>query len=255
MKEIREFTAIAWPLTVRLFSFKWVTAGEWRIRWKPLPSLTCWLIRLVTRLLCRLELGSLTQVPVDGPLILVSNHIGSLEVPLLYAHLHPRRVIGLAKVETWDNRFMAWLFDLFAAIPIRRGEADMEAIRRSLAVLAEGNILAIAPEGTRSRHGKLLRGQPGVVTLALRAGSPVLPIVHWGVEKFGENLKHLKRTDFHVRVGKPFHLDVRGERVSGEVRQAVVDEIMYQIAALLPEEYRGEYADCNPPPSKYLRFA
>jgi 1-acyl-sn-glycerol-3-phosphate acyltransferase len=255
MKELREFTATAWPFTVRLFSFKWMNTDERRIRWKPLPSLTCWLIRLVTRLLCRIELGSLAQVPVQGPLVLVSNHIGSLEVPLFYAHLQPRRLFGLAKVETWDNRFMGWLFDLFEAIPIRRGEADMEAIRSSLAVLADGNILAIAPEGTRSRHGKLLRGQPGVVTLALRSGAPVLPIVHWGVEKFGENLKRLRRTDFHIRVGKPFYLDARGERVGGEVRRAMVDEIMYQIAALMPEEYRSEYVDCNPPPQKYLRFA
>jgi 1-acyl-sn-glycerol-3-phosphate acyltransferase len=174
---------------------------------------------------------------------------------LLYAHLHPRRIIGLAKVETWDNRFMGWLFDLFETIPIRRGEVDMEAVHRSLAVLADKNILAIAPEGTRSRNGKLLRGQPGVVTLALRAGVPVLPIVHWGVEKFGKNLKRLRRTDFHIRVGKPFYLDSGGERVGGEVRQAMVNEIMFQMAALMPEEYRGEYADCNPPPQKYLRFA
>ncbi len=244
MREIRQFRAFAMPFAERLFSFQW----------KPLPRLTCWLIRMITRLLCRIELDNLAQVPLQGPLILVSNHIGSLEVPLLYAHLRPRRVIGLAKTETWDNRFMAWLFDLFEAIPIRRGEADLEAVRRSLTVLADGDILAIAPEGTRSRHGKLLRGQPGVVTLALRSGTPILPIAHWGVEKFSQNLKHLRRTDFHIRVGQPFYLDTGGERVGGEVRQAMVDEVMYQLAALMPEEYCGEYADCNPPPQKYLRF-
>ena len=149
---------------------------------------------------------------------------------------------------------MGWLFDLFEAIPIRRGEVDMDAVRRSLAVLADGNILAIAPEGTRSRNGRLLRGQPGVVTLALRAGVPILPIAHWGVEKFGGNLKRLRRTDFHIRVGKPFYLDSGGERVGGEVRQAMVDEIMFQMAALMPEEYRGEYSENDPPQQKYLRF-
>ena len=245
MREIRQLRAFSLPYAERLFSF----------RWRPIPRLTCWLIRAITRLLCRIELDHLAQVPAQGPLILVTNHIGSLEVPLLYAHLQPRRVVGLAKVETWDNRLMAWLFDLFEAIPIRRGEADLEAVRRSLAVLAGGDILAIAPEGTRSRHGRLLRGQPGVVTLSLRSGTPIVPIAHWGIEAFSHNLKRLRRTDFHVRVGRPFYLDTRGEKVGGEVRQAMVDEVMYQIAALMPEEYRGEYASCNPPPQKYLQFA
>ena len=212
-------------------------------------------IRLGTDNLCRIDKRDFPKVPARGPLILVINHIGSLEVPLLFVHLQPRKMIGLAKIETWDNKFMGWLFDLWDAIPVRRGEADLDAIRACLEVLKAGDILAIAPEGTRSYHGRLLRGQPGIAMIALRAGVPILPIVHWGGEDFGANLKKLKRTDFHVRVGKLFYLDAKGEKVNGEIRQAMVDEIMSQIAVLMPEEYRGEYADCDPPPEKYLRFA
>jgi 1-acyl-sn-glycerol-3-phosphate acyltransferase len=254
MKELREFTATAWPFAGRLFSFKWVNLGKSQNRWRPLHPLVCWLIRLLTRVLCRIDLDALAEVPMEGPLILVGNHIGSIEVPLLYAHLQPRRVIGLAKIETWDSRFMAWLFDLFEAIPIRRGEADLEAMRRSLGVLTAGDILAITPEGTRSWNGKLLRGQPGIVTLALRSGAPLLPVAHWGVEKFSKNIEHLRRTDFHIRVGQPFYLKDSGERVTSEVRQQMADEIMSQVAALLPEAYRGEYADSDPPSQKYLLF-
>jgi 1-acyl-sn-glycerol-3-phosphate acyltransferase len=101
----------------------------------------------------------------------------------------------------------------------------------------------------------LLRGQPGVVLIALHSGAPILPIAHWGSEAFKTNLKRLKRTDFHVRVGKSFYLDTRGEKVNGEIRQAMADEIMSQIGELMPEEYRGEYADSAPPAKKYLRFA
>ncbi len=212
-------------------------------------------IRLGTDNLCRIDTRDFHKVPARGPLILVTNHTGSLEVPLLFVHLQPRKMIGLAKIETWDNKFMGWLFDLWDAIPVRRGEADLDAIRACLEVLKAGDILAIAPEGTRSYHGRLLRGQPGIAMIALRAGVPILPIVHWGGEDFGANLKKLKRTDFHVRVGKLFYLDAKGEKVNGEIRQAMVDEIMSQIAVLMPEEYRGEYADCDPPPEKYLRFA
>ncbi len=212
-------------------------------------------IRLGTDILCRIDKSEFSKVPACGPLILVINHISSLEVPLLFAHLQPRKMIGLAKIETWDNKFMGWLFDLWEAIPIRRGQADLAAIRACLQVLKVGDILAIAPEGTRSYHGRLQRGQPGMVVIALRAGAPILPIAHWGGEDFDSNLKRLKRTDFHFRVGRQFYLDAKGERVNGEIRQEMADEIMSQIAMVMPEEYRGEYADCDPPPRKYLRFA
>lgn len=212
------------------------------------------IIRAGTSVLCRIERNPLEQIPRRGPLILVANHVGSIEVPLLFVHLQPRRLIGLAKIETWDSRLMGWLFDLWEAIPIRRGEPDVEAIRRCLAVLEAGDILAVAPEGTRSRSGRLLRAQPGIAMLALRSGAPILPIGHWGGERFASNLKRLRRTHFYVRVGRPFVIQTNGEKVTAEVRQAIADEIMAQIAALLPEEYRGAYADQVDQPPRFLKF-
>jgi 1-acyl-sn-glycerol-3-phosphate acyltransferase len=212
-------------------------------------------IQLGTDILCRIDKRDFPKIPSRGPLILVSNHISSLEVPLLFVHLQPRKMIGLAKIETWHNKFMGWLFDLWDAIPVRRGEADLDAIRACLEVLKTGDILAIAPEGTRSNDGRLLPAQPGIVLIALHSGAPILPMAHWGGEAFGSNLKKLKRTDFHIRVGKLFYLDAKGEKVNGKIRQEMADEIMSQIAVLMPEEYHGKYADCDPPPQKYLRYA
>jgi 1-acyl-sn-glycerol-3-phosphate acyltransferase len=220
-----------------------------------LNSFVAWGIRTGTNIICDIEGEDLAQVPQRGPLILAVNHINSLEVPLLFAHLQPRRLIGLAKIETWDNKVMGWLFDLWNSIPIRRGEADLEAIRRCLAALSDGDILGVAPEGTRSYDGKLLSGQAGIVMIALHSGAPILPVAHWGGEDFKKNVKHLKRTNFHIRVGKPFTLDANGEKMHGKIRQAMVDEIMCQIAILMPEAYRGKYASCNPSSHKYLRFS
>ncbi len=211
-----------------------------------MKSLARWfmnnLIRVGTDLLCRIDQQDFKKIPAQGPLILVVNHINSLEVPLLFVHLQPRKLVGLAKIETWDNKFMGWLFDLWEAIPVRRGEADLEAIRRCLKVLEAKEILAIAPEGTRSYHGSLLQAQPGVVVIALRAGAPILPIAHWGGEDFKSNLKKWKRTPFHFRVGRAFRLDAGSEKMTAEIRQEMADEIMGQIAALMPESYHGEYA-------------
>jgi 1-acyl-sn-glycerol-3-phosphate acyltransferase len=149
---------------------------------------------------------------------------------------------------------MAALFDMWEAIPLRRGEADHAAIRRALHALREGGILALAPEGTRSGDGRLQRGHPGVVMLALLSGAPLLPVVYYGGEHFRGNLSRLRRTDFHIVVGRPFHLEAGGARVTRDLRQRMVDEVMYQLAALLPPGYRGTYADLSCAAETYLRF-
>lgn len=209
-------------------------------------------VKLGTSVMCRINAPDLQTFPRKGPFIAYSNHTGQIEVPLMYAHLQPRPITGLAKVETWDGWFLRWVFDLWGAIPIRRGEADIHAMRMSLKVLDNNGILVIAPEGTRNKTGKLLRAQPGIITLALRTGAPLLPLAHWGGENFLPNLKRLKRTEFHIRVGKPFNLDPGDERVTKEVRQKMADEIMYRLSAMLPKYYRGAYADLENATGKYL---
>jgi 1-acyl-sn-glycerol-3-phosphate acyltransferase len=212
-------------------------------------------IKRLTRILCRVDDAQLAHVPAQGPLILIANHVNFLEVPLLYTHLQPRSVTGFAKIETWHNPAMGLLFDLYGAIPLRRGEADVAAFRRGLATLEAGHILAVAPEGTRSGHGRLGRGHPGVVTLALRSGAPLLPMAYYGGESLRRNVARLRRTDFHIVVGQPFYLDAGGAKMTREVRQQMTDEIMCQVAALLPPAYRGHYSNLAAATETYLRFA
>lgn len=210
-------------------------------------------LRGITSVLCQVERKQLQQIPTHGPLILVCNHINFLDAPLVFSHLQPRPLTGFAKAETWDNPWTAALFNVFGAIPLRRGEADMDAMHEGLRALEQGKILAIAPEGTRSGHGRLQQGRPGVVLMALRSGAPLLPLVFWGNESIYTNLRRLRRTPFHFRVGSPFILDPGGEKVTREVRQEMTYEIMCQLAQLLPPAYRGEYADCASQ-TRYLKF-
>jgi len=219
---------------------------------RPVHWLITNLVKLGTSIMCRIDAPGLHKIPKCGPLIVYSNHTGQIEVPLLYAHLQPRPIKGLAKIETWDNWFLHWVFDLWEAIPLRRGEADMTAMRMSLDALKNDEILVIAPEGTRNKTGVLIKAHPGVITLALRSGAPLLPVVHWGGENFLSNLKDLKRTDFHIRVGEPFKLDPGPGRVTREARQQMVDEMMYRLAILLPEHYRGAYSDLENATGKYI---
>jgi 1-acyl-sn-glycerol-3-phosphate acyltransferase len=212
-------------------------------------------IKGLTRTLCRVDGAQLTQVPERGPLILVANHVNFLEVPLLYTHLLPRPITGFVKAENLDNPVLGpLLIRLWGGIPLHRGEADMAALRLALEALEEGHILAVAPEGTRSGDGRLQQGHPGIAFVALRSGAPLLPVVYYGGELFWRNLTGLRRTDFHIVVGQPFYLDAKGGKVTQPVRQQMADEIMYQLAALLPPAYRGVYADLSAATETYLRF-
>jgi 1-acyl-sn-glycerol-3-phosphate acyltransferase len=207
----------------------------------PTKTIVIFILKISLGILCRIKTEGLNKIPLNGPLILYSNHTGSIEIPILYIVVQPRVVTGLAKLETWENPFLGWLFDLFGFIPVRRGELDLGAFKKTVDWLSDGYIIGISPEGTRNRDGKLLKAHPGIVTLALRTGSALLPVAHWGGEKLIGNLKKMRRTDFNIRVGEPFTIETGEIKLTKEVRQKIVDEMMFELAALLPEEYRGEY--------------
>jgi len=199
-------------------------------------------IKGLLRIACRIDADQLDRVPLTGPLIVVVNHINSLEVPIIYTHMHPRPVTAFVKAETWDKPVLGPLARLWDAIPLRRGEADAGAFRQAFDALDRGQIVVVAPEGTRSGHGRLQRGLPGVVLLALKSGVPLLPMASHGAEDYAANLRRLQRSNFRIAVGDPFVLSPGGHRVDRHLRQRLADALMYRIAALLPPTQRGVYA-------------
>ncbi len=212
------------------------------------------LFRLLTGSVFRIHDEALSGIPPRGPLIIVTNHINILEIPLIYAHLQPRPVHGLVLADRWKNPVLAWGLDACNAIPMERGAGNLESIHRSLEVLNAGEMLLIMPEGTRSGDGRLQEAQPGVALLALKSKAPLFPIVFHGGEHYPQNIKKLHRTDFFITAGKPFYLDAHGEAVNSAVRKQMADEIMYQLAAILPPLYRGCYSDLSQATDKYLVF-
>jgi 1-acyl-sn-glycerol-3-phosphate acyltransferase len=217
-------------------------------------KIVTFIIKKITRILCRVHDEELHKVPNHGPLIIVANHVNFLEVPVLFTHLLPRPVTGYAASKSWKNPLFAFLFNRWGAISIRRGELDMNAIRLGLQSLDKGAILAIAPEGTRSGNGRLQHGRPGVVLLACKSGAPLLPVVYFGGEQFWGKIRRFRRTDFYIRVGDPFYVQTNHTKMDRSVRQQIVNEVMYQMAALLPTEYRGKYADLENATERYLAF-
>lgn len=200
-----------------------------------------WFLRRVFQTVCQIDVETFKKVPRRGPYILVGNHINFLETPVVMSHVDNPAFTGMAKKESWNNPLFHFLFNQWGIIPIDRNSIDREAFRLSVQGLNQGKIVAISPEGTRSITGRLLPGKPGVVALAVRSQAPLLPVAFYGYENFWDNIKHLRRTHFHLAVGKPFRLKMNCDHLSKDERQAVTDEIMYKIAELLPAKYRGHY--------------
>jgi len=206
-----------------------------------LYKLTSSIVKIATEIMCRIDAPDLQNMPSKGPLIAITNHTGQLEVSVFFGQLVPRPMTAWAKSESWDNPFLRWIFNIWGLIPIRRGEADISALKLAVKALNDGFIFGVAPEGTRNITGRLKRAHPGIVMLAAQSKAPIIPVAHWGGEDFLKNLPRFKRTDFHVRLGKPFRLNLDGVKMSHEVRQQIADEMMARLAELIPQEYRGEY--------------
>jgi 1-acyl-sn-glycerol-3-phosphate acyltransferase len=218
-------------------------------------QITAAFFKALTGLMFRVDATALGKVPGRGPLIIVTNHVHIPEIPTLYVRLLPRKVYGMAQAErVLDRNLWGAILRWIDTIPVWRGEADLNALRTGIRILTEGGIILLDPEGTRSHDGRLQKGQPGVILMAVHSGAPVLPVVHYGSENYQENLKRLRRTEIHYLVGKPFRVDAGGERVTSATRQEMIDEVMYQMAGLLPPQYRGAYADKNTASQKYLVF-
>ena len=209
---------------------------------------------ILTSTICRIDDAQLERVPARGPLILITNHVNVLEIPVLYSRLQPRPISGFFAAKRLDSAWMRWLLNALHGIPVQRDKLDRTALKRAISRIRAGDIFAIAPEGTRNADGCLGPGKPGVVLLAMQSDAPIQPVVHWGDEYWQRNLRQLRRTTFHIAVGRPFRLDTGGKRVDREMRQEILDEIMVQMAALLPPEYRGVYANRDAATSKYLQF-
>jgi len=181
-------------------------------------------------------------VPDRGPYILVVNHLHWLDSPVLLTVLpRPARVFA---GEKWANRLLiGFLLRSVNAIFVNRGEVDRKALREALATIEAGGVLGVAPEGTRSKTGGLQRGRRGAAYLAYHSGAKLVPAVCTGQEHVVSSLLHLRRARVRIRFGPPFDPPPVSGKVTAAHLDSFTEEIMHRLAALLPQEYRGVYAD------------
>jgi 1-acyl-sn-glycerol-3-phosphate acyltransferase len=206
---------------------------------------TFFFINLVFRLVARLKVIDRQNAPLDESFVLASNHIGRLDAALVF-HFSQRRDIIMIVAEKYRKiPLIPWFVKQLDGIWVDRYNADFGAVRETLNRLKKGGVLVLAPEGTRSPTGKLQKARPGASYLAAKAEVPILPVALMGSEDaiVMANLRRLKRTEITIRVGEVFRLPPLPKKDRDAALETYTDEIMCRIAALLPPEKRGEYAD------------
>ncbi len=208
-------------------------------------KITRFFIRLLLRLLTRVEIHNRQHIPAEGTFVIASNHLGLVDAFLPFYIIDNENLILLVG-EKWEkNRFIRWLGKGLNFLYVDRFNPDIRAIRKVLTRMKQGEILVITPEGTRSKVGTLLEGKPGVAYLAAKLGYPILPAGISGSfdPLFFGQLKRLKRPRVVVTLGPAFSLPPLPSDGRDDALQQYTDEIMCRIAALLPPEQRGVYAD------------
>ena len=200
-----------------------------------------------------LEKQGWEHIPRSGPVIMMINHVAFLD-PVILTGMMPRPLVSMAKVEAYEDKVIGPLLRSFDSIPVNRGAADLSALRRVLDALEAGLAVLIAPEGHRSETGGLGEAHEGIAFVAYRAKVPIVPVAISGTPAFKHNYWKMKKSPVTYRFGQPFTLDPGGERVTTDMLKQMTDEAMYQLAALLPPEQRGLYADLDPATTKYVKF-
>jgi 1-acyl-sn-glycerol-3-phosphate acyltransferase len=201
-------------------------------------------IRILIFLVASWKVKGKQNLPKQGPLLIVSNHLHLADPPMTAASI-PRKSFFMGKEDLWHNKWTRFWVENFGAFPVRRDTFDREAIRQAEEILRQGYAVIMYPEGGRSKNARLKKGLPGAALIAAHLDAPILPIAITGSEK----LLNLGWCFFHrptitVTFGQSFKLPPAKKGISTrQQRQEMTDYIMGKIAELLPPEYRGYYAD------------
>lgn len=204
------------------------------------------LLRPAKRLLWRIDVNGLNNLPERGPAIIAANHISFLDSVFLMAVL-PRRITFVGKAEYMDDWKTKYLFPNVGMIPIDRsgGDASQGALLAAKKVLLRGELFGIFPEGTRSRSGLLYKGRTGVARLSLETGAPIIPTGIVGTDRIQP--PDAKLPKLFQRCSITFGRPIDPERHHGRahdprVARLVTDEVMFEIREMTGQQYVNEYA-------------
>ena len=198
------------------------------------------LLKNLLRIFGDWEVNGKENVPRKGALIIVANHISDIDAGILNASI-PRRVEFMAKADLFQKPIISQFFRAYGAFPINESGKEFYSINHSLHILNRNGAIGIFPEGGKNPTA-LGQAMLGSAMIAMMSGSPILPVGITGTESVGDGIRiFYPKGTFRITIGKPFSAPVvRDKRLRKNV-ETTTDIIMKQIAALLPERYRGVY--------------
>lgn len=209
------------------------------------------LARGIFRLLAEVKISGAEHIPFGKPYVVATNHVSMFDPPFIGAFWPDKlEIIGAANV--FDKPAEGLVLKMYGVIPVHRGEYDRALLAKIIQILNSGLPLLIAPEGGRSHVTAMRRAKPGIAYIVEQTGAPVLPVGLVGTtEDFFQRVFRHPRHTLEMRIGKPIVLPKINSK--GTQRQAMrqqnADLVMSHLAGLLPEEYRGVYAESTIPPA------
>jgi 1-acyl-sn-glycerol-3-phosphate acyltransferase len=222
----------------------------------PLGRHFCGLVlKLLILLFLRLKVRHAEMLPARGPGIVYYNHIHWLD-PVLFCSSCRRYAVPLAKMESRSWPVVGRLLQWYHVIFITRGAVDRYALKATWEVLADGDIAVISPEGTRSLDGRLQSAKEGLAFIAKHQPDAwLMPCAATGTPQFSWKISRIfRRPRVVLTYGRPFRFRWPEGKADRDVMRQMTDEAMAQLAACLPEEMRGAYADADPDQHGWLEF-
>ena len=215
------------------------------------------LLRAVVPTFCKVDVVGLENVPRQGRTCLMINHVSYLDPIVVTVSIPFRYTISLSKVENFSIPVAGWFLRRWGHYPIHRGEYDRKALMQTIELLKSGQLVLMAPEGTRHPEG-MQQAKDGLAYVASKADAVIAPAAICGAEDWRRRLKRFHRAYAKVVFGRPFRLRLDGRRRLPRTELAeMITQSMHQLALTIPDEYahlRGYYGDIENARTDRLEF-
>ena len=215
------------------------------LRFRITRPITKTVFRGIFHVLARVKINGQKNIPYGKPYVVAMNHVSIFDPPLIGA-FWPEQLEIIGAADVFDKPGQGQVLRIYGVIPVHRGDYDRVLLTKIIHIIKSGFPLLIAPEGGRSHVPAMRRAKSGVAYIVEQTGVPVVPVGLVGTtEDFWQRAKRGDRPQLEMRIGKPIilpEITVKGNE-RHEARQQNADLVMRHLAGLLPEEYRGVYAE------------
>ena len=215
------------------------------LRFKIIRPVTKFVFRGIFRALARLKIIGKENIPYGQPYVVAMNHVSIFDPPFVAA-FWPEQLEIIGAIDVFGKPGQGQLLRLYGVIPVHRGDYDRPLLTKIISIIQAGIPLLISPEGARSHEPGMHRAKPGIAYIVEKTNAPVVPVGLVGTtEDFWQRAKRGQKPSLEMRIGKPITLPPITAKGTEKhmARQRNADVVMSYLAGLLPEEYRGVYAE------------